>query len=184
MKKNIIKYLSIGLNNKTGKNNLGHRTVFSKGKRVKKKYRLIDFYRVNIGVKAMVLRIEYDPNRSSNIALICYRNGFLSYILAVEGLKPGMVINSLDKIIGSTYELIDIKFGSFISCLELNNKKGGKIARSAGTYCVLISQINNNYLLIKFPSGEEKIILKYNKAMLGIISNRHHNLVKKKKSWI
>lgn len=179
-----IKYLTFGLKNYAGVNNMGHKTVKSKGTRVKKKYRLIDFFRTYVDIPAMVLRIEYDPNRSANIALICYKNGFLSYILAAEGLKEGMVLNSVDKIVGSTYPLVNIKFGSFISCMELKKKKGSKVARSAGSFCLLISQINENYYLIRFPSGLEKLIFKYNKAMIGIVSNRGHNLIKKGKAGV
>jgi large subunit ribosomal protein L2 len=88
-----VKYLTFGLRNKSGINSFGRKTVLSKGSgKAKRRYRLIDFYRNNYKVTYVILRIEYDPNRSARIALICYRNGFLSYIILTEGLEVGAIL--------------------------------------------------------------------------------------------
>lgn len=175
-----IKYLTFGLKNKSGKNFSGKRVTLSKGTgRTKRKYRLIDFYRYNYKVQFVILRIEYDPNRSANIALICYKNGFLSYIILTEGLKKGDVINFNKSIIGVTNKIKNIDSGTLISCVELRPNYGGKLARSAGCFCIII----NRYLkktLIRLPSGEERLINSNSKATIGLISNINHKLKKKR----
>ncbi len=171
-----------GLKNYSGVNNLGRKTVL-KGSRVKKRYRLIDFYRIYNDVPAIVIRLDYDPNRSANIALICYKNGFLSYILATEGLKKGMVLNSINKnFVGSSLQIRDIEFGTFVCCLEMVLRRGGKVARSAGTFCVLVAKINQNECLVRFPSGIEKLVSQNLRATLGVISNKSHHLFIKGKA--
>jgi len=134
----VIKYLSFGLQNKTGINFFGRRTVLSKGSgRPKRKFRLIDFIRF-LKVPGLILRIEYDPNRSSNIALICYKNGFLSYIIAVKGMKSGFFINTNTFSSGSIRELKDFSLGAFICCVELRKNLGAKISRSAGCSSIIL----------------------------------------------
>lgn len=172
LKNKSIKYLNFGLKKKTGKNYIGNKTVKSKGSgRSKRKYRIIDFYRENYNVKAIVIRIEYDPNRSSNIALICYKNGFLSYILAPHNLKKNDIIDPNLHSIGVVKKLENFKFGTFVHCLETNFNYGFKVARASGCYCVILNQHLNNKIIIKYPSGEEKLVSKNNKAVLGIVSN-------------
>lgn len=177
----IIKYLSFGLKNKTGINFSGHRTVLSKGSgRPKRKFRLIDFDRL-IQVPGLILKIQYDPNRSCNIALICYKNGFLSYIIAVNGMKKNTFINSDFHNFGSVRELNKFDLGSFICCVELRKNFGAKIARAAGSFCVVLSRLNDK-ICLRLPSGEERLLKGINSAVLGIVSNIEKKLKKKKKA--
>ena len=183
IKKKPIKYLNFGLKKKTGKNFLGYKAVKSKGfGRSKRKYRIIDFYRENYNVNAIILKIEYDPNRSANIALICYKNGFLSYIIAPSGLKKSDIIDQQINSIGVVKQLFNFKFGTFVHCLENKINYGFKIARSAGCYCVILNTYLNNKIIVRYPSGEEKLIYKNNKAVLGIVSNENLKYNKLKKA--
>jgi large subunit ribosomal protein L2 len=178
-----VKYLNFGLKKKTGKNFTGNRTVKSKGYgKSKRKYRIIDFYRNNYSVKAIVLRIEYDPNRSSNIALICYKNGFLSYIISPNNLKENDIIDPNLNNVGVVKKLKNFKFGTFIHCVESNLDYGFKIARAAGCYCIVLNQHLNNKVILRFPSGEEKLINNNNKGILGIVSNINLKYKKLKKA--
>lgn len=179
----LIKYLSFGLKNKTGVNFSGHRTVLSKGTgRSKRKFRLIDFTRL-IQIPGIILRIEYDPNRSSNIALVCYKNGFLSYIIAVNGMHKNMFINNGFLTSGSVKELKDFDLGSFICCIELRKDFGAKISRSAGCFSVVLSHIKRlNKVVIRLPSGEERLLKSSNTAVLGVVSNLNKKFKKKKKA--
>lgn len=179
----IIKYLSFGLKNKTGKNFSGHRTVLSKGSgRSKRKFRLIDYSRL-IQVPGIILKIEYDPNRSCNIALVCYKNGFLSYIIAVNGMQKGMFINNGFLTSGTVKKLEDFDLGSFICCVELRQGFGAKIARSAGCFSVILSHFKQkNKVCLRLPSGEERLFKKDNTAVLGVISNIQKKYEKKRKA--
>lgn len=178
----IIKYLSFGLKNKTGINYSGHRTVLSKGSgKSKRKFRLIDFTR-SINIPGIVLRIEYDPNRSCNIALICYKNGFLSYIIAVNGMKENMFINTGFLMSGSVKNLNDFDLGSFICCIELRKNFGAKLSRSAGCFSVILSRNNKGKVCIRLPSGEERFLKGENSAVLGVVSNIQKKFKKKKKA--
>lgn len=179
----IIKYLSFGLKNKTGKNFSGHRTVLSKGSgRSKRKFRLVDFSRL-IQVPGIILKIEYDPNRSCNIALVCYKNGFLSYIIAVNGMQKGMFINNGFLTSGTVKKLEDFDLGSFICCVELRQGFGAKIARSAGCFSVILSHFKQkNSVCLRLPSGEERLFKKDNTAVLGVISNIQKKYEKKRKA--
>lgn len=182
MKKNkVIKYLSFGLKNKTGINFSGHRTVLSKGSgKSKRKFRLIDFNR-SINIPGIILKIEYDPNRSCNVALICYKNGFLSYIVAVNGMKENMFINTGFLMSGSVKTLKNFDLGSFICCVELRKDLGAKIARSAGCFSVVLSRISEK-VSIRLPSGEERYLKAENSAVLGVVSNIQRKFKKKKKA--
>lgn len=182
MNNKVIKYLSFGLKNKTGVNFSGHRTVLSKGSgKPKRKFRLIDFSR-SINIPGIILRIEYDPNRSCNIALVCYKNGFLSYIIAVNGMKENMFINTCFLLSGSVKTLGDFELGSFICCVELRKDSGAKISRSAGCFSVVLSRKDNNKVCLRLPSGEERFLKSENTAVLGVVSNIQNNLKKKKKA--
>jgi large subunit ribosomal protein L2 len=177
----VIKYLSFGLKNKTGINFSGHRTVLSKGSgRSKRKFRLIDFSR-SINIPGIILRIEYDPNRSCNIALVCYKNGFLSYIIAVSGMKENMFINTGFLMSGSVKILNNFDLGSFVCCIELRKNFGAKIARSAGCFSVILSRAYNK-VCIRLPSGEERFLKGDNSAILGVVSNIQKKFKKKKKA--
>lgn len=176
-----IKYLSFGLKNKSGVNFSGHKTVFSKGGgKHKRKFRIIDFCR-NLKIPGLILKIEYDPNRSANIALVCYKNGFLSYIIATLGMKKNSFLNTNLYFPGITKKLKDFSLGSFICCIELREGLGAKIARSAGCFSVVLSQKQNKTCL-KLPSGEERFLSMNNSAVLGVISNAEHKLKKKSKA--
>lgn len=178
-----VKYLTFGLRNKSGINSFGRKTVLSKGSgKAKRRYRLIDFYRNNYKVTYVILRIEYDPNRSARIALICYRNGFLSYIILTEGLEVGAILRYENIGIGWTNPIHNIPSGTFINCVELRPNLGGKLARSAGCYCVLINKTLYNKIVIRLPSGEERYISKYSKGTVGIISNSEHKFKKLKRA--
>lgn len=183
-----VKYLSFGLKYKSGINFTGKRVVKSKGNRkTKRKFRLIDFYRLNYLIPAYVLRIEYDPNRTSSIALICYKNGILSYILSCEGLKPGIVLSQQNFLVGLVQLLKNFKNGTFVSCVELYPGFGSKLIRAAGCYGIILASIGNK-IKIRLPSGEIRLLRDTNKAVLGIISNVNNKLKKKKKAgnniWI
>lgn len=183
MKNKIIKYLAFGLKNKTGVNFSGQRTVLSKGSgKPKRKFRLIDFERL-ISVPGIILKIEYDPNRSCNIALVCYKNGFLSYILAINGMKENMFINTGFLMSGSVKNLSDFALGSLICCVELRKNLGAKIARSAGAFAVVLSRVKNeNRTCLRLPSGEERYLKNENSAVLGVVSNLQKKYIKKKKA--
>lgn len=169
-----VKYLTFGLKSKSGINNLGRKTVKTKSKgKSKRRFRILDFYRSYKGI-FIVLNIEYDPNRSSNIALICFKNGLLCYIIATTNLKKNMLLDDKNFIGGTSKELHNYSYGDYVCNVELNYKYGAKIARAAGTYCIVLQKLNNSNIIVKFPSGEQKILYKKNSATLGIISNINH----------
>lgn len=171
---NPIKYLVFGLKSKSGNNNLGRKTVKTKSRgKSKRKFRILDFYR-NYNESFLVLKIEYDPNRSANIALICFKNGLLCYIIATSNLQKGMFINNNNFVESTTRSIESYNYGDYISNVELNYNYGFKIARAAGTYCIVLHRLNSNSIVVRFPSGEEKILFKKNKGTLGIVSNINH----------
>lgn len=192
-----LKNLSFGLKKKSGHNNLGHFCVFTKGKGKKRKYRIIDFKRSNINIiniPAIILRIEYDPNRSSYIALICYKNGFLSYIILINGLNIGDQIynfsninnnnkdnlNYLDN--GNSNLLGNLPMGTIISNIELKPGLGAFFSRSAGTFSVILNKYiikNNMFVLVRLSSGEEYLLSEKCRVVIGIVSNIEHRL----KNW-
>jgi len=180
----IIKYLTFGLKAKSGKNFTGKKSFKNRSSgRSKRKFRIIDFYFDNYLIPFFVIRFEYDPNRSAKIALICYKNGVLSYIIAVEGLKLNNYtnLNKNNLSLGSANYLSKFRYGSFISCIELRPNKGSKIARSAGCYGIVLNLLKKKVIL-RLPSGEERLFSLKNKAILGIISNKDHKFKKKSKA--
>ena len=163
-----------------GRNNQGKITVRHRGGGVKRKYRLIDFKRTKDGVTAIVNAIEYDPNRSANIALISYKDGTKSYILAPKGLKVGDIVESGTKVdvkTGNTMEIMNIPVGTVIHNIELRPGKGGQLARSAGTSAQILGR-EGKYVLIRLSSGETRMILGTCRATIGTIGNEDHGLVK------
>lgn len=179
---NIIKYLSFGLKSKSGINFTGKKSFKNRcAGKSKRKFRIIDFYFENYLIPFFVIRLEYDPNRSAKIALICYKNGILSYIIAVEGLKENNYTNWNNFSLGSARELFKYTYGTFISCIELRPLKGSKIARSAGCYGIVLNK-KNNKIIIRLPSGEERLFHFQSKAILGIVSNKNHRFEKKIKA--
>jgi large subunit ribosomal protein L2 len=144
----------------------------------KKMYRIIDFRRDKDGMSAMVKTIEYDPNRSSRIALVVYKDGEKRYIIAPVGLQVGQEIVSgtgAAPEIGNTLFLKDIPLGTIIHNIELKPGKGAALARSAGTYAQLAARAGK-YATIKLPSGEVRMVLTTCRATVGTVSNPDHNL--------
>ena len=161
-----------------GRNVNGKRTMRYIGGGHKKMYRIIDFRRDKDGMPGMVKTIEYDPNRSSRIALVVYNDGEKRYIIAPVGLQVGQTILSGTEAtpeIGNTLFLNDIPLGTIIHNIELKPGKGAAIARSAGTYAQLSAR-DGKYATIKLPSGESRMILTSCRATIGTVSNPDHNL--------
>ncbi len=161
-----------------GRNVNGKRTMRYIGGGHKKMYRIIDFRRDKDGMPATVKTIEYDPNRSSRIALVVYKDGEKRYIVAPVGLQVGQTILSGSDAapeIGNTMFLNDIPLGTIVHNIELKPGKGGAIARSAGTYAQLAAR-EGKYATIKLPSGESRMILTTCRATIGTVSNPDHNL--------
>ncbi|VFP83821.1 50S ribosomal protein L2 [Buchnera aphidicola] len=165
--------------NKTGgRNNYGRITMRHIGGGHKKLYRFIDFKRCKDNVKAVVQRIEYDPNRSSNIALILYRDGSRNYILEPKGIKVGDIIESGNSVLiklGNALPLKNIPIGTIIHNIEIKIGKGGQIARSAGNYAQLISK-EDRYAVIRLRSGELRKIHINCRATIGEVGNAEHML--------
>jgi len=173
-KENSINKLTTGLSKKSGRNNLGRITVFTKGGGHSNNYRKIDFKRSLINIPAIVIRNEYDPNRSSFISLICYKNGILSYILAPKDIKEGDIVISGPKAetkVGNNLLLKNVLVGTIIHNIELKPKTIGKIARSAGNYALLISKRKDGYGMIRLSSGELRLVSLLCKVTIGILSN-------------
>ena len=162
-----------------GRNHDGKMTVRQRGGGHKRKYRIIDFKRNKDGIPAKVASIEYDPNRSAFIALLNYADGGKRYMIAAKGLQVGATVQSgTGSLIepGNTLVLKGIPLGSEIYAIEMQPNKGAAIARSAGTYAVLVGK-EEKYAAIKLPSGEVRRILMTCKATIGIASNPDHSLL-------
>ena len=162
-----------------GRNNQGKMTVRHIGGGAKRKYRVIDFKRNKIGVTGKVATIEYDPNRTANIALINYKDGVKSYIIAPKGLKVGDIVVSgkqTDVKIGNTMEIMNIPVGTVIHNVELRPGKGGQLARSAGNSAQILGR-EGKYVLIRLGSGETRKILGTCRATIGVVGNEDYELV-------
>jgi len=169
-----IKFLTIGLKHSGGRNNQGKITVRHIGGGNKKLYRKIDFKRSLIKTSAYVIRIEYDPNRNSYIALICYSSGILSYIIAPEGLSVGTkIITDLipSDSIGNCISLYNTLIGSIIHNIELIPGNGAVLCRAAGSYALLIDKTSDNYGIVKLSSGEIRKIALNCMITIGMVSN-------------
>lgn len=170
---------------KTGGRNVnGKRTMRYIGGGHKKMYRVVDFLREKDGMHATVKAIEYDPNRSSRIALVVYEDGEKRYIVAPSGLQVGQkILSGKDAApeIGNALFLSDIPLGTVIHNVELKPGKGASLARSAGTY-VQLSAREGKYAIIKLPSGETRMVLTTCRATIGSVSNADHNLEKSGKA--
>jgi len=164
----------------SGRNNRGKITVRHRGGGHKKRYRIIDFKRNKHNISATVERIEYDPNRSANIALVLYSDGERRYIIAPKGLKAGDQIISGSSVPikrGNTLPLSNIPLGSVVHCVELKPKKGAQIARSAGTSVQLVAK-EGNYVTLRLRSGEVRKVLSECRGTLGEVSKSEHSLRK------
>ncbi|MDY3934461.1 MAG: 50S ribosomal protein L2 [Bacilli bacterium] len=174
------KSLVAPINKITGRNNQGKITLRHRGGGVKRKYRLVDFKRVKDGIEAIVQGIEYDPNRSANIALISYKDGTKSYILAPKGLKVGDVVVSGENVdikVGNTLPIANIPVGTTIHNVELKPGKGGQLARSAGNSAQILGR-EDKYVLVRLASGETRKILGTCRATIGVVGNEDYSLVK------
>ena len=163
-----------------GRNNQGHITVRHQGGGEKRKYRIIDFKRNKYDVPGRVASIEYDPNRTANIALINYRDGEKRYIIAPKDLKVGMEIVSgenADIKIGNALPLMNIPVGTVIHNIELRPLKGGELARSAGSSAQILGR-EDNYVMIRLSSGEQRKVLGKCYATVGEVGNADNELVK------
>ncbi len=172
------KSLVSGKKKSGGRNNDGRMTMRYVGGGHKKRYRVIDFKREKHGIPATVKSIEYDPNRSSRIALLFYADGEKRYIISPDGLKVGDKVVSganIDPNVGNAMFLSDIPLGTVIHNIEMKPGKGGAIARGAGTYAQLNAR-DGRYAIIKLPSGESRMILTTCLATIGSVSNSEHNL--------
>jgi len=164
----------------SGRNSEGKITVRHRGGGHKKHYRIIDWNRNKEDILAKVIRIEYDPNRSANIALLSYSDGELSYIISPNGIKVGDVLTSGAKSsikAGNCLPLSIIPLGTTIHCIELKPKKGAQLARSAGTSAQLLAR-EGRYVTVRLRSGEMRKIFMYCKATIGEVGNNKHNLIK------
>ena len=161
------------LHSKAGRNANGRITVRHRGGGAKRKYRVIDFKRYKDGMNATVLSVEYDPNRSANIALLQYEDGEKTYIIAPLGLKKGDVVVSgegSDIKPGSAMEIKDIPVGTLIYNIELYPGKGGQLVRSAGNTAQLMAK-ENGYGQVRLPSGEVRMIRLNCRATIGQVGN-------------
>ena len=175
------KSLVVSLNKHAGRNNQGKITVRHRGGGAKKKYRVIDFKRnKKDGIPAKVIGIEYDPNRTANIALICYADGEKAYILAPAGLTAGMQVMSgaeAEIKVGNCLPLENIPVGTMVHNIELMPGKGGQMVRSAGNGAQLMAK-EGKYATLRLPSGEMRMVPITCRATIGVIGNGDHNLVK------
>lgn len=173
------KSLLVSLSKNSGRNNQGKITVRHRGGGNRKKYRLIDFKRNKEGVPAKVIGIEYDPNRTANIALICYADGEKSYILAPEGLTDGMTVMNGPKAevrVGNCLPLSEIPVGTQIHNIELYPGKGGQLVRSAGNSAQLMAK-EGKYATLRLPSGEMRMVPVICRATIGVVGNGDHSLI-------
>lgn len=174
------KSLTVTKKKTNGRNNQGKITVRHRGGGVKRKYRLIDFKRRKDGVPALVSAIEYDPNRSANIALITYKDGEKAYIIAPKGLTVGTVIESGENVdikVGNALPIMNIPVGTVIHNIELKPGKGAALARSAGTSAQILGR-EDKYVLVRLSSGETRKILGTCRATIGTVGNEDYSLVK------
>ncbi len=168
--------LITSLKKNAGRNSYGRITVRHRGGGNRRKYRIIDFKRQKDQMPATVIGIEYDPNRSANIALIQYEDGTKSYIIAPVGLTDGMVVVSgtgADIQPGNALFIKDIPVGTLIHNIELYPGKGGQLVRSAGGYAQLMAK-EGDYAQVRLPSGEVRMIRLDCKATIGIVGNQQH----------
>ena len=174
------KSLLVTIKKNSGRNNQGKITVRHQGGGVKRKYRIIDFKRNKLNVPGTVASIEYDPNRTANIALINYADGEKKYIIAPKGLTVGMTIESSENAdikVGNALPIMNIPVGTMIHNIELRPGKGGELARSAGSSAQILGR-EGNYVMIRLSSGEQRKVLGTCKATIGVVGNEDASLGK------
>ena len=173
------KSLVTSLKKNAGRNNQGKITVRHQGGGNRRKYRIIDFKRRKDGIPATVIGIEYDPNRTANIALICYADGEKAYILAPAGLTDGMkVMNGpeAEARVGNCLPLSKIPVGTNVHAIELIPGKGARMVRSAGNAAQLMAK-EGKYATLRLPSGEMRMVPVECRATIGVVGNGDHNLI-------
>ena len=173
------KSLVVSLKKNAGRNSQGKITVRHRGGGSRRKYRIIDFKRKKDGIPATVKSIEYDPNRTANIALISYADGEKAYILAPEGLKVGMTVmngTGAEVRVGNCLPMSDIPVGTLIHNIELHAGKGGQLVRSAGNSAQLMAK-EGKHATLRLPSGEMRLVPINCRASVGTIGNGDHSLV-------
>ena len=173
------KSLLVALKNKAGRNNNGRITVRHQGGGHKRFYRLVDFKRNKDGVEAVVKTIEYDPNRSANIALVHYTDGVKAYIIAPKGLEVGQRIISgpeADIKVGNALPLANIPVGTVVHNIELKPGHGGELVRAAGASAQVLGQ-EGKYVLVRLQSGEVRMILGTCRATIGTVGNEQQSLI-------
>ena len=182
-KNNPCKGLVITKKSTGGRNSFGHITTRFRGAGNKVKYRIISFKKTIFDIKAKVSSLEYDPNRTAEIALLEYNNGKKEYVIAVDGLKVGDTVLNTKKLgdlsitNGMSLPLSEIPIGTNVCCVELKAGSGAKVARSAGAFLRLAGKENGNAVL-KMPSGETRIVSLDCMATVGVVSNLQHQNTK------
>ena len=174
------KTLTVTMKKNGGRNNQGKITVRHQGGGVKRRYRIIDFKRNKLNVPGTVATIEYDPNRTANIALINYADGEKRYIIAPKGLEVGAVIEAgenADIKVGNALPIMNIPVGTMVHNIELRPGKGGELARSAGASAQILGR-EANYVMIRLSSGEQRKVLGTCMATVGEVGNEDSSLVK------
>ena len=174
------KSLTVTIKKNGGRNNQGKITVRHHGGGEKRKYRIIDFKRNKLNVPGSVATIEYDPNRTANIALINYADGEKRYIIAPKGLTVGMTVEAgenADIKVGNALPIMNIPVGTMIHNIELRPGKGGELARSAGASAQILGR-EDNYVMIRLSSGEQRKVLGTCMATVGEVGNEDSSLVK------
>ena len=162
-----------------GRNNQGKITVRHRGGGAKRKYRIVDFKRKKDGIPATVVGIEYDPNRTANIALISYADGEKSYIIAPAGLQVGWTVMNgpeAEVLIGNCLPLSEIPVGTQVHNIELYPGKGGQLVRSAGNAAQLMAK-EGKYATLRLPSGEMRMVPIICRATVGVVGNGDHSLI-------
>ena len=173
------KSLLVSKSKTAGRNAQGKITVRHRGGGAKRKYRIIDFKRNKDGIPAKVIGVEYDPNRTANIALICYADGEKAYILAPQGLTDGMTIMNgpdAEVRVGNSLPLSEIPVGTQIHNIELYPGRGGQLVRSAGNSAQLMAK-EGKYATLRLPSGEMRMVPLVCRASVGVVGNGEHNLI-------
>ena len=174
------KSLTVTIKKNGGRNNQGKITVHHQGGGAKRKYRIIDFKRNKLNVPGTVASIEYDPNRTANIALINYADGEKRYIIAPKGLTVGMTVESgvgADIKVGNALPIMNIPVGTMVHNIELRPGKGGELARSAGSSAQILGR-EDKYVMIRLSSGEQRKVLGTCMATVGEVGNEDSSLVK------
>ena len=173
------KSLVVSKKKTSGRNNQGKITVRHHGGGNRQKYRMVDFKRNKDDIQATVVGIEYDPNRTANVALICYADGEKAYILAPQGLTDGMKVmngKNAEVRVGNCLPLSEIPVGTLVHNVELFPGKGGQMVRSAGNSAQLMAK-EGKYATLRLPSGEMRMVPIECRASIGVIGNGDHNLV-------